>query len=143
MDQKCPEERPNFNTPCEFSQESVQCNFGTQECCGEIYPVVTMECNQGTWIGYYVDTLCLLGLAPPCPDDDDSSSSTIPDDTCPEDWPEVGSACSHEDLSCPYDWEECCGDLVPDVIFECDNGEWMMMWVDSYCDIGIPCPTTT
>ena len=31
----------------------------------------------------------------------------------------------------------CAGDLVPDVIFECDNGEWMMMWVDSYCDIGI------
>merc|ERR1740137_68454 len=59
----CPTERPEFNSACE---EEMTCDYGSQECCGETSPVVTMEC-MGTWVGYYIDTPCAFGI--PCPDD--------------------------------------------------------------------------
>merc|ERR1711936_34336 len=66
---ECPEVRPEFNSPCRADEEGLHCDYGTQECCGEVYPEISMECSYNVWIGYYVDTLCILGLAPPCPDD--------------------------------------------------------------------------
>jgi len=53
----CPTERPEFNSACE---EEMTCDYGSQECCGETSPVVTMEC-MGTWVGYYIDTPCAFG----------------------------------------------------------------------------------
>ena len=62
----CPDSRPELGSPC--TDQGLHCDYGRQECCGQWYPEISMEC-QGTWQGYYVDTLCILGLAPPCPDD--------------------------------------------------------------------------
>merc|ERR1719309_329064 len=102
------------------------------EVCGETYPEVVMECQDSQWIGYYVDTLCILGLAPPCPDDttttttspglksEETTSSNISE--CPAEWPEQDSPCT-DGLECPYGMEECCGEMIPDVIFQCHNGE--------------------
>ena len=28
-------------------------------------------------------------------------------------------------------------------VFADGDSHWQMMWVDSYCDLGLPCPTTT
>merc|ERR1711971_92161 len=72
-----------------------------------------------------------------------SRRSTLEDDECPPEWPEMGESCSTNGLSCEYGWEICCGERVPDVIFSCEEGSWQMIWVDSLCDIGLPCPTTT
>merc|ERR1712142_885611 len=47
----CPHTRPEFNSPCPP---------------GEEYPEIAMQCMDGMWEGYHVDTLCILGLAPPC-----------------------------------------------------------------------------
>merc|ERR1711892_541037 len=140
----CPTERPEFNSACE---EEMTCDFGSQECCGETYPEVTMECMDGMWVGYYIDTLCVLGVAPPCPDDTTTTepAEKAADETttvisvCPPEWPEDDSSCM-DGLKCPYGMEECCGELIPDVIFECQSGQWGMMIIDSLCDFGIPCP---
>ena len=42
-----------------WSDERAMC----QECCGELYPEVIMEC-WGVWQGYYVDTTCDIGQSP-------------------------------------------------------------------------------
>ena len=57
----CPEDRPEFNTACLESQEGLSCPYGEQECCGEKFPEVTMECQSNQWIGYIIDTVCMLG----------------------------------------------------------------------------------
>merc|ERR1711936_309115 len=58
----CPESRPELGSPC--TGQDLHCDYGRQECCGEWYPEISMECQGGTWQGSYVDTLCILGLAP-------------------------------------------------------------------------------
>ena len=55
----CPPVRPHLGSPC--TSEGQHCDFGTQECCGQTYPEISMECSGGAWQGYYVDTLCVLG----------------------------------------------------------------------------------
>ena len=55
----CPPVRPDLGSPC--TSEGQHCDFGTQECCGQTYPEISMECSGGAWQGYYVDTLCVLG----------------------------------------------------------------------------------
>merc|ERR1712212_651044 len=139
----CPDTRPGFNTPCQAGQEGLECEFGSQECCGVEYPEVILQCEDSTWVGYYVDTLCILGLAPPCPDDTTTTTvlTTTPPSSCPPDWPDQDSACV-PGLRCPYGEEECCGDLVPDIVYECHGGQWDITIIDSLCDIGLPCPTT-
>merc|ERR1719193_2555834 len=72
-----------------------------------------------------------------------SRTSTLEEDECPPEWPDMGESCSTNGLSCEYGWEICCGERVPDVIFSCEGGIWQMIWVDSRCDIGLPCETTT
>ena len=42
-----------------WGDEGAMC----QECCGELYPEVIMEC-WGVWQGYYVDTTCDIGQSP-------------------------------------------------------------------------------
>merc|ERR1711983_387041 len=66
---QCPDERPELGTSCDQELEGVTCDYGSQECCGQLYPEMTLECVDGQWQGYYIDTLCVLGLAPPCPND--------------------------------------------------------------------------
>ena len=94
-----------------WSDERAMC----QECCGELYPEVIMEC-QGVWQGYYVDTTCDIGQSPhhvtiiiislspscpglPCPT---TTPSTLA--TCPPQHPEPWSPCDLEQYGhhCPY-----------------------------------------
>merc|ERR1712037_1066712 len=65
------------------------------------------------------------------------------EDECPPEWPEMGGSCSPNGLSCEYGWEICCGERVPDLIFSCEEGRWLMIAVDSRCDIGLPCEDST
>merc|ERR1712130_12310 len=69
--------------------------------------------------------------------------STPEDEECPTEWPEMGESCSPPGLSCEYGWEICCGERVPDVVFVCEGGSWQMIWIDSRCDLGMPCESTT
>ena len=57
----CPKQRPDFNSFCDLGLQGTKCEYGSQECCGETYPEVVMECQDSQWIGYYVDTLCIRG----------------------------------------------------------------------------------
>merc|ERR550517_1396151 len=78
--------------------------------------------------------------------DAQSSRLTIGTSTpweCPPELPEPGGSCSSSGISCEYGWEICCGERIPDVVFSCEGGIWQMVWVDSRCDIGMPCETTT
>merc|ERR1712215_192310 len=143
---KCPDIRPQFNSPCTDAEEGLHCDYGSQECCGEQYPEISMECSYNEWSGYYVDTLCILGLAPPCPDDTTTTTEPLGYDetttgisSCPAQWPDESSPCV-SGLYCPYGMEECCGEMVPDVIFECVEGTWSVIIIDSLCDFGLPCP---
>merc|ERR1719323_29874 len=74
-DDDCPDTWPNIGDLCE--EEGARCEYGEQECCGEEYPEIVFECMGGSWQGYYVDTLCILGLAPPCPDES-TTTTTAP-----------------------------------------------------------------
>merc|ERR1719244_1260486 len=97
--EECPSDWPEFGSPC--SQSGAHCEYGTTECCGETYPEIVFECMDNTWQGYYIDTLCILGLAPPCPDDTTTTTRDPPKqeqettypapEECPSDWPEFGS----------------------------------------------------
>jgi len=71
----CPSETPGFNTACRTAEEGLSCEYGSQTCCGETLPAVVMECSQNTWVGYYVDTVCMLGGS--CPTDE--SCTTLDD----------------------------------------------------------------
>merc|ERR1712080_359310 len=62
--QGCPEERPDFNSPC--GCEGMQCEWGRQECCGSVSPDVSMTCTDNSWLGFYIDTFCGFGY--PCPE---------------------------------------------------------------------------
>ena len=57
----CPQVRPDFNTDCMDGQEGLDCDYGEQECCGEKFPEIKMECRSNQWQGYYVDTICMIG----------------------------------------------------------------------------------
>ena len=57
----CPADRPEFGSPCSAGQAGLSCDYGEQECCGEMYPEITMQCDGETWQGFYIDTLCGLG----------------------------------------------------------------------------------
>merc|ERR1711970_940356 len=73
----CPDERPDFNTPCPASDEGLTCHYGTQTCCEETSPEYVFDCSSdGTWAGYYVDTICMLGGSCPPP------QSTSPPMSC-------------------------------------------------------------
>merc|ERR1712172_200850 len=121
--------------------------FETKDICGD--PECDLVCAEGQECRPTGDQ-CVM---PPCcvvwHCVDTSSSrmlsrrSTLEDDECPPEWPEMGESCSSKGISCEYGWEICCGERVPDVIFSCEEGSWQMIWVDSLCDIGLPCPTTT
>ena len=54
---------------------------------------------------------------------------------CPPEWPDQNSACMNG-LYCPYGMEECCGEMIPDAVFECYDGHWSIMIIDSLCDFG-------
>merc|ERR1719483_464306 len=142
----CPSDWPQMGSPCD--QSGAECEYGTTECCGETYPEIVFECMAGVWQGYYIDTLCILGLAPPCPGDntttgaaklksEDETTTAISE--CPSEYPEENSSCM-DGLYCPYGMEECCGDMVPDSVYECFEGRWGIMIIDSLCDFGVPCP---
>ena len=77
---ECPPTPPQLGSPCTGQQEGAEhCEYGEkveqlvmcwsderamcQECCGELYPEVIMEC-WGVWQGYYVDTTCDIGQSP-------------------------------------------------------------------------------
>jgi len=42
----CPEEQPLFCLP---EEEGKTCSYGSQKCCGEVTPMVTVECKKGSW----------------------------------------------------------------------------------------------
>ena len=65
----CPESQPDLGSACD--QEGLHCDYGSQECCGQLYPELSMQCDGGAWQGYYVDTLCVLGNVTDDDDDDD------------------------------------------------------------------------
>merc|ERR1711971_690071 len=122
--------------------------FDSKDICGD--PECDLVCAEGQECQPTGDQ-CVMApccVAWQCVDDTSTSRllsrrSTLDDDECPPEWPEMGESCSMNGLSCEYGWEICCGERVPDVIFSCEGGSWQMIWVDSLCDIGLPCPTTT
>merc|ERR1712071_483911 len=60
--------------------------------------------------------------------------------TCPPEWPDMSESC-HSGTHCEYGLKVCCGEEVPDVVFDCDGqGHWEMYYVDTVCDLGLPCP---
>merc|ERR1719244_1132965 len=58
----CPEEAPDFNTPCNVNS-SLKCPYGENECCGKISPDREMVCTGGSWTGLFIDNSCLFGRA--------------------------------------------------------------------------------
>jgi len=57
----CPEKQPLFCLP---EEEGKTCSYGSQSCCGEITPTLTVECNKkGTWYPHAVfpDIRCRSG----------------------------------------------------------------------------------
>ena len=87
----CPQERPEFGSPCSFSRT---CYYGNQTCCGENFADMVMECANQEWNGYFIDTVCILGklshvgflvlisqvTGQPCPS---TTTSTKPSCICP------------------------------------------------------------
>ena len=45
---------------CGAEMEGLNCDFGSQVCCGETFPELKMSCMGGKWEGYYVDTVCMI-----------------------------------------------------------------------------------
>merc|ERR1712107_140789 len=126
-------------------QESVvgeNMDGGSDEICGD--PECNLVCGEDQECRPTGDQ-CVM---PPCCVawgcvDQNTSREAPANEECPVEWPEMGSACSLPGLTCEYGWEICCGEEIPDVIFSCEDGVWQMIWVDSRCDIGLPCDTTT
>ena len=59
---KCPDQMPGYNTSCQAGREGMECPYGTQECCGQVYPEMSVKCEKGFWLGgEKVDTSCSLG----------------------------------------------------------------------------------
>jgi len=56
----CPKKRPNFNDYCHSSHEGLKCKYGKQLCCEKEYPEVVLQCTEGSWRGYHVDTTCMF-----------------------------------------------------------------------------------
>merc|ERR1719219_2081111 len=79
----CPEEEPELYSHCIVQQEGLGCDYGEQECCGQISPTMHVQCSGGQWYGFHIDTPCGLGVYPPCPDDT----------PCPEKRPHIGAPC--------------------------------------------------
>jgi len=75
----CPDERPEFGSNCSSSMDGRTCYYGNQTCCGERSAEYGMECGAGQWNGYYIDTVCILGL--PCPTK--APTTTVPSCICP------------------------------------------------------------
>ena len=46
--QTCPPQ-PEFGSKCKMSQAGMSCDYGSQKCCGEKYPEVTMTCDGSNW----------------------------------------------------------------------------------------------
>ena len=44
-----------------MSQAGMSCDYGSQKCCGEKYPEVTMTCDGSNWQGFHIDTICMMG----------------------------------------------------------------------------------
>jgi len=65
---------------------------------------------------------------------------------CPPQRPEFNSECSssQEGLECNYGKQTCCGEELPELVFNCDSGKWRGYHVDTVCMFnGGVCPTTT
>merc|ERR1712013_410451 len=73
---QCPEERPEFGSPC--PHPDVTCYYGNQTCCGEVMARYQLECVGGRWRGFHIDTVCMID-PPPCP-----TNTTIPSCACLE-----------------------------------------------------------
>ena len=58
--QTCPKTRPDFGGDCSIMQEGLKCEYGQEECCGEVHPQIRMQCYSQRWKGYHVDA-CLGG----------------------------------------------------------------------------------
>jgi len=146
-DDTCPDDSPELDDQCDQdTMAGVKCHYGEQNCCGQTFPLMTWQCEAGQWWGFYVNTLCSIGFAPPCPE---SSQSQLHVDevSCPEEMPDFNSECdlNEEGLECDYGEKECCGEWYPDLHFFCDNGQWIGYYIDTLCDLGLapPCPDTT
>ena len=48
-----------------------------------------------------------------------------------------------KDLSCDFGSNTCCGETLPEVKLTCDGSIWKGYYVDTFCKLGRPCPTTT
>jgi len=151
-DDTCPDDIPDLGNQCDQDTMSgVQCHYGEQHCCNQTFPLMTWQCEAGQWWGFYVNTLCSIGFAPPCPESSQPRDDVdvVDDDevSCPKDRPELNTECEiyEEGLECDYGEKECCGELYPDMHFFCDNGQWIGYYIDTICDLGLapPCPDTT
>ena len=54
---------PDFGTSCQQDQADLRCEYGEQECCGETYPEIVMDCMEGVWQGIAVETPCFGELS--------------------------------------------------------------------------------
>ncbi len=59
----CPASAPLSQPPVACAG-SVQCNYGSESCCGMTYASVVCRCQQGSFSCFYTDA-CLI---PGCPD---------------------------------------------------------------------------
>merc|ERR1711872_235050 len=59
----CPKEMPEINGACDLSEAGLECQYGTQTCCGEEYAVFLMQCTGSQWATIAVETPCMFAGA--------------------------------------------------------------------------------
>merc|ERR1719186_739976 len=81
----CPDKIPEIGSKCSTLMSGHTCYYGNQTCCGESMAEQVRECGGEEWAGYFIDTVCILGLPCPTPGPTTTESSCI----CPEVWSPV------------------------------------------------------
>lgn len=125
---------PNFGDDCSFEGD---CDYGTESCCGQTYPEIRCNCNDGSVLCFYTES-CSNGcnncgnISGICPDGtiivpDPNNNCKLPDcpqidTTCPVQKPNSGDYCTFKG-NCDYDIESCCNQTTfPKIRCNCNSG---------------------
>merc|ERR1712131_572176 len=52
-----------INGACDLSEAGLECQYGTQTCCGEEYAVFLVQCTGSQWATIAVETPCMFAGA--------------------------------------------------------------------------------
>merc|ERR1711953_1336615 len=108
---------------CMDNQKGLNCDYGTEECCGETFPEIRYTCGESNlWAGYFLHHCQGRGVY--------TASCT----GCPQVQPDSGT-------------EECCGETFPEIRYTCGESNLWAGYFLHHCQ-GIhrgvlDCPTAT